>query len=93
MWVHSELGTIPAVGLEDFMCHIAGYVEGGIQGKRGMTLGHHEAVAVRIIRPAFEHASVQAGEDICNRQSGADVTNIRPLRLFEHVASDVLAGD
>src|SRR5450759_3694847 len=93
MWVHSELGTVTAIALKDIVGHIAGHVENGVERKRGVPLGHHEAVAVSIGRPALDHSSIEGGEDVGDRQGGADVTNIRPLRLLEHVAADALAGD
>ncbi len=66
-------------------------MERGVERERRVALREHETVAVRVAGIGrLENVRVERGDDVGDRQRGADVTDARPLRLLEDDAANAL---
>ena len=83
--VDSEKRAVRTVLIQGFSREQTFQVQRCIHRQRSMPFREDEAVALRIVRRAYvQHAPVQRDNQVHHRERGADVPDIRTLRLVEN---------
>jgi hypothetical protein len=90
--MHAQKGMIGAKGVKPIIRNETLEGEGGIKGKRRVTLGKNETIAVRIGGAGNpEHILVQAAKNIRDRERATYVSDMSPLRLLKDDSPNILA--